>query len=1839
MPLAPGGDSYKFFRNVKDYGAKGDGTTDDTEAINRAASEGNRCGQGCAGTSTLGALVYFPPGTYLVSEPIIQYYYTQFVGNPNDRPVMKADREFRGIAIFDTDPYIPGANGAQWYINQNQFFRQIRNFVLDMRDMKPMNYDENGQGHVPVGIHWQVAQATSLQNIKIQMRDDGEDSAKTAIGIFTENGSGGFISDLEFAGGYIGYQAGSQQFTIRNLNFTKVTSAIQVTWTWGMTWQQITVDNCTIGFNITGKTPDSSGNGQGVGSLAIIDSSFTNTDYSIGMQPLNGADPPELVLDNVFFSKTSKSVGVIGKDGEIYLKGPGSEDDVTIKSWALGTRYASRDGKHEVTHGLVSPAPDKPSNLTDTRADWIVLTDQGVANDGTGDQTDAINKALSGGRMVYFPAGIYQVKGTVNIPTKSVVVGSGWSQIRGTGDFFSDANNPKPMVQVGKPGDKGTVEISDMLFTVKGPTAGAVLMEWNIKESSQGSAAMWDSHFRIGGAGGSDLSLTDCPQAGGFQEKCMAASMLLHVTEQASGYFENVWAWTADHDIDAPLGSALTSTSASLNIFSGRGMLIESKGPTWLYGTASEHNVLYQYELSGAENIYMGHLQTETPYFQPAPNALQPFPIGKFPADPNFKDCVNETCKESWGLRIIDSRNVFIYSAGMYSFFNNYGQGCIDSEDCQERLFRIERSKHVWIFNIFTKGTKEVVSSFGEIPSVPFNFTAKSGFTSEIGVYLPYAGSGSATNTTVVFVDPSIWTNPKPDVHCAPPCIMVLPPSTLSSAVTVTFPPLTTTLQVGWTTTVDGSSKFTTTIETTTITIPAITTSVISYWNYNVTSSSSTSSNDSFIIFPVTSIHPPPFTITETYPPNIKLPPATRTIFPPPWPYSTASVSDPTTTPTTLPPGFTFPPDPTLPIITTQPRHPVFPVTTWVPGPTVTIINGKSEPVVPCWSWFIFFCPPDIGGWVLSGWDIGIYPPAPPPPPGPPPGPNPPPAISFQPIPWPEITIGPDHIPTYLPHDPDDEPCETEEAELCTTTVSIGTARRRNNKRNSQQFGTSTKIVMIDGKVVKRQQDATRTTTVASCLTVTGCHVRGTDLTTTTVEPTATPAPYIVYPASPIFVGNLRTALLALPGGFYESVSPTLGTMFFFMNGITAPDVERLQAQSAQLGIQDIYMPHGMLTRGEASFLNPVIEAVSVPEDETSIWHANMTEKFGIDTAADIIALRKRAEASDSNTKPEMAALSWGPESASPNQDGNFYFDDSLGEGTFLYSVDWGASLSHTELSGLKPSAILVEPYPPTVVGDNPSGGTKPGFHGTCMLAKMAGKSLGSARKATVSFTAINYEKSVYEHFIDALLKVHDDIAKNSRGKKSVVNMSLSFQVFQQGVEIGAPFSSTVSAAFVDKMAFIIRSLIAMGVVVTTGSGNRGNSPIDGYPAKFKDPTDRNHIPDLIVVGSTTYYGQRGPQSQDADYIDIWAPGQHVTCTDPELGVDSYRSAAKGTSISSAVVAGLAAYLRGLNPALTDAHEVASLIKQLGWGRPKYLGPNDPGVYPKMVWNGQTNGRPSPCIGASSNKKRQDDSGEAESCILPGNGGSSRKPLTFSSGAPSPTCTGNNCGSYCTGFFCSAPCSTSCGPPPDNPTQTRNPDFLDPANPDSCQNTNNPNFGNCEGQALIPPCQTTTISGTVGCYTSTSSSSTPPPTPDPTPPPAPAPPPNPTTPLEMKSVVCNNEANFPGHADINPVFQSSFADRYCEVDTGDSNIDTMGPGDPPLGVTRSDTFNINYFYQIQWLDGCQTTVARQDVHDPLGDGSHGCPDILNDAFSNCNNGGVGGYIDVGCLRYEFDGGF
>ncbi|KAK4238373.1 glucan 1,3-beta-glucosidase [Achaetomium macrosporum] len=760
FPYAPAG--YPVWRNVKDYGARGDGVTDDTQAIMDAVEDGGRCGLLCGSTSVLGAVVFFPPGTYMVSSPIIQYYFTQFIGDPTNKPTIKGLPTFQGIALIDTDVYIPGGNGSQWYINQNQFFRQIRNFVIDLTAM-PNENTSGDQTYVPTGIHWQVAQSTSLQNIDVVMPLGG---GTTAVGIFTENGSGGFMSDLTFFGGNIAMRVGSQQFTARHITITLPATAVSMIWNWGWTWQDITINSAFVAFDCTNFGGDGA---QGTGSLTVIDSHFISVPFAI---PVTRDKPPAITLDNLLIEGNTPSV-VLVSGGETILEGV-TGGSATIQSWAMGPRYTDIDGSGSSVTGHINPPPAKPAVLLDgggsgkffTRSkpqyetlgagSFVSVADFGATGDGTGDQSGAINSALAAanGRVVYFPSGVYPVASTVHVPVGSRIVGLSWPQLMGVGDAFGNLRDPQPVVQVGNAGDVGDVEISDMIFTVRGSTAGAVVVEWNVRAASQGSAAMWDSHVRIGGTVGSDLQFADCPAGSSVDSNCFAASLMMHITAGASGYFENDWVWTADHDLDVP-------SQDRINVFVGRGLLVEqTDGPVWLWGGAVEHATLYQYNFYRASNIFAGHIQTESPYYQPTPAATDVFPLDVYASDPDFADCspTDESCLYSWALMISNSSDVLIYGAGLYSWFDSYTQECLVPEDCQSRLVQTSYSRRVWMFSQYTKGATECVSPLGGI-NAALQRDNRNGFLTAISAWLTLSSDAAGNRGGYA----SVSDHPTPD--------------------------------------------------------------------------------------------------------------------------------------------------------------------------------------------------------------------------------------------------------------------------------------------------------------------------------------------------------------------------------------------------------------------------------------------------------------------------------------------------------------------------------------------------------------------------------------------------------------------------------------------------------------------------------------------------------------------------------------------------------------------------------------------------------------------------------------------------------------------------------------------------------------------------------------------------------------------------------------------------------------------------------------------------------------------------------------------------------------------
>ncbi|KAG7415278.1 Glucan 1,3-beta-glucosidase [Fusarium oxysporum f. sp. rapae] len=710
---------YPVFRNVKDFGAIGDGVADDTAAINAAISEGVRCIPGvCKGSTISPATVYIPAGTYLISNSLIDLYYTQIIGDPTNRPVIKASASFskQSFGLIDGNPYL--STGSLAWNSTNVFFRQIRNLVLDTTALPP--------DFPAVGIHWPSSQATAITNCVFQLSTV---PGNQHTGLLIEEGSGGLLNDLYFFGGGNATVLGNQQFTARNLWFSNADVAIWMTWDWGWTFKSAVFKNCRVGI----KMDDSSFS---VGSITILDSWFENVDVAIATtrnssQRISGA--ASLTMENVKFQNVNNVLlGPLGTDlarsaiapveSAVFLMGHYANSEGTFDATALYPLPFTRS--QNLLDRNIYYERSKPQYEQVPSSSFISAKANGAYGDASHDDTQALNALFqytaAKGLIAYLDAGYYIVSDTIHIPPNARIVGEALASIiMGTGPNFGDLNKPRPVVQVGLPGDVGQIEWSDTIVSTRGPTAGAILIQYNLFAPGAPSG-MWDVHSRIGGFAGTYHQVPDCPAIKGtntVNPRCLAAYMSFHVTAFAGGLFtENCWFWVADHDLE-------DQKYQRVSIFAGRGVLVEAqRGRVWLSASGSEHHVLYQYQLANTRDVYIGHAQTEQAYFQPMPLAEYPFPPVTALNDPNFQqDCQNDPdpagCNMGWGMRILNSSNVAVYGAGLYSFFTNYNDTCASNKSpgyCQARTLSIEgTSPGTRFLGLTTVGTRIMVHRDG----------------------------------------------------------------------------------------------------------------------------------------------------------------------------------------------------------------------------------------------------------------------------------------------------------------------------------------------------------------------------------------------------------------------------------------------------------------------------------------------------------------------------------------------------------------------------------------------------------------------------------------------------------------------------------------------------------------------------------------------------------------------------------------------------------------------------------------------------------------------------------------------------------------------------------------------------------------------------------------------------------------------------------------------------------------------------------------------------------------------------------------------------------------------
>jgi glucan 1,3-beta-glucosidase len=506
------------------------------------------------------AVVYFPAGTYLISSSIIPAYFTQLIGDAAAPPTLKATANFAGFGLIDGNPYYSPV--LNWK-SVNVFFRQVRNFVIDTTAIPPAT--------AATGMHWPTSQATSLQNIVFNMPATAD---VVHVGLFIEEGSGGFMTDLTFNGGATGASMGNQQYTMRNLEFNNcktgeyeppmeinlvlTSKAIIQLWDWGWTYSGLSINNCQVGIDISA----GGSSALNVGSVTLFDSTFTNVQVAILTAWTTSSNPAtagSLVMENIALNNVP--VAVKGPSGTMLA---GTTGSTTIAAWGNGHGYTP-SGPNEFA-GPISPNPRPVALLSNGRyytrskpqyenlpaSSFLSVRSAGARGDAATDDTaalqNAINTAVAQNKILFLDYGLYRVTSTIRIPPGAKIVGESFPVILSSGAFFNDINNPRPVVQVGcTSGQAGQVELSDFIVSTQNVQAGAVCIEWNLASGGGTPSGMWDVHVRIGGFTGTQQQVAQCPKTPGnptVNPNCLVAFMAMHVTKGASGlYMENVWLW------------------------------------------------------------------------------------------------------------------------------------------------------------------------------------------------------------------------------------------------------------------------------------------------------------------------------------------------------------------------------------------------------------------------------------------------------------------------------------------------------------------------------------------------------------------------------------------------------------------------------------------------------------------------------------------------------------------------------------------------------------------------------------------------------------------------------------------------------------------------------------------------------------------------------------------------------------------------------------------------------------------------------------------------------------------------------------------------------------------------------------------------------------------------------------------------------------------------------------------------------------------------------------------------------------------------------------------------
>jgi hypothetical protein len=456
----------------KHLGAKGDGKTDDTEALQRALDiSTGRSKETIKEFGINSRVVFIPNGTYrLTNTLVVKNAVGPWVyGESRDGVVLKLDDGVKDVrSVLRTHPNEKGPTSADW------FMRNFRNFTVDV-----------GNNPETDGIRYYATNTGILKNIRVI----GQGKVGINAGFLDQSGPN-LIQDVEIEG----FERG-----------------IQSQWVWGGTLSRVKIRNCrTEGIFVSANV------------LAIEDLTVENTPIGIVNEVPNNWDHwcGIVALTGARFSGGKPDGAAIVNKGKLYAR------NVEAVGFAKAIESSGSNGavdglkveefSSSKVRKLWDDAPDGSLKLPIRRepevpwerdpSNWLCVENYGAVAGDNKDDSDAIESALAAaakeGKTVVYFRGIgggdpnwYDLSRPLRVPAPvRLVIGLGFGRVLGKGGggfIVDDASAPVVKFQ--------------NLDSFGGPPITLT------NTSAKNALLAESSGVRIVGDGGGDIFVTDCP--------------------------------------------------------------------------------------------------------------------------------------------------------------------------------------------------------------------------------------------------------------------------------------------------------------------------------------------------------------------------------------------------------------------------------------------------------------------------------------------------------------------------------------------------------------------------------------------------------------------------------------------------------------------------------------------------------------------------------------------------------------------------------------------------------------------------------------------------------------------------------------------------------------------------------------------------------------------------------------------------------------------------------------------------------------------------------------------------------------------------------------------------------------------------------------------------------------------------------------------------------------------------------------------------------------------------------------------------------------------------------